>query len=153
MLATPISQINNILQKYEYEILPMLGFNRHIKTEWRSIAREFGGAGMYTMTAEQCVGWIDALLQHFGTISTIAIKMKAALEALQIEIGSTGSPLEESFELRGHLATWGWMTAVWEHMSHCELTPLIAYEKIDLPRLGDRELVEVFLDRERNKGC
>jgi hypothetical protein len=42
-LASPLEQINNILHKHEYKILPMLGFNRHIKTEWRSIAREFGG--------------------------------------------------------------------------------------------------------------
>jgi hypothetical protein len=44
-LATPLEQTNNILHKHEYDILPMLGFNRHIKTEWRSMAREFGGGG------------------------------------------------------------------------------------------------------------
>jgi hypothetical protein len=47
---------------------------------------------MYKLTAEQCIGWIDALLQHFGTGSIIAIKMKAALEAIQLEIGSRGNP-------------------------------------------------------------
>jgi hypothetical protein len=149
-LATPLEQINNILHKHEYEILPRLGFNRHIKTEWRSIAREFGGAGMYKLTAEQCIGWIDALLQHFGSRSIIAIKMKAALEAIQLEIGCMGNPLEERFELRGKLATWGWITAIWERMSHYELTPVLVYKKIEPPREGDRELVEIFIEREHS---
>ena len=107
---------------------------------------------MYKLTAEQCIGWMDALLQHFGTGSIIAIKMKAALEAIQLEIGSRGNPLEERFKLRGKLATWGWMTAVWERMNHCELTPLLAYKKLEPPRQGDRELVEIFLEREQNTG-
>ena len=149
-LATPLEKINNILHKHEFEVLPMLGFNRHIKTEWRTIAREFGGVGMYKLTAEQCIGWIDALLQHYGTKSILAIKMKAALEAIQLEIGCIGNPLEEYFELRGKLATWGWMIAIWERMNHYALTPLLAYKKIIPPRQGDRELVAIFLERERN---
>ena len=48
------------------------------------------------------------------------------------------------------MATWGWMTAIWERMNHYELTPLLAYKKIDPPRQVDRELVEIFIEREHN---
>jgi hypothetical protein len=37
-------------------------------------------------------------------------------------------------------------------MNHYELTPLLVYTEIVPPRQGDRELVEIFLERERNTG-
>ncbi len=98
-------------------MLPCLGANGHVKTEWQRIAREFGGIGLFNLSIEQFIGWIEMVLQHYGTGSTISKKMRASLEDAQLEIGCRGNPLEECFNTLGVLATETWITAVWERSS------------------------------------
>jgi hypothetical protein len=52
-LATPLSATTSLLHSLEFKILGSMGVNRHIKTEWRTLAREFGGIGLYSLTIEQ----------------------------------------------------------------------------------------------------
>jgi hypothetical protein len=113
-LATETTSTQDILRKWEFELLSYLGVNKHVRTEWRTIPRELGGVGLWNFTAEQCKSWLEALLQHYGRETTIAKKMIASLEALQLEIGCAQNPLSASYILRGGLATTCWMKAIWE---------------------------------------
>jgi hypothetical protein len=38
-LATCTSTMRSVVHSLEFEMLPLLGVNRHVKTEWRAIAR------------------------------------------------------------------------------------------------------------------
>ena len=94
-LATPLSVTVYTLRRYKFELLSYLGVNSQVRTEWRTIPRELGGVGLWNFTVEQCISWLEALLQHYGTGNTILKKMIAPLEALQLEIGCATNPLAE----------------------------------------------------------
>jgi hypothetical protein len=104
-LANRSKDIENILHNLEFEMLPCLGGNQHVKTKWRRIAQEFGGIGLFNLSIEQCIGWIEMVLQHYGTGSIISKKMRASLEAAQLEIGCRGNWLEKCFDTLG---VWQW---------------------------------------------
>ncbi len=48
-----------------------MGVNRHVKMEWRTLAREFEGIGLYNLTIEQFISWLEVILQHYRTGSTL----------------------------------------------------------------------------------
>jgi hypothetical protein len=76
--------------------------------------REFGGIGLYNLSIEQFISWMEVLLQHYGTGFTTSKKLQASLESRQLEIGCSGNPLNKDYEKSGPLATEGWVKAVWE---------------------------------------
>jgi hypothetical protein len=57
---------------------------------------------------------MEIMLQHYHTGTTLSDKITASIEALQLEIGSRGNPLNEDFLERGLLATDCWVKVVWE---------------------------------------
>ncbi len=113
-LANQSDDIDNILHGLEFEMLSSMGVNQHVKIEWRKLAREFGGIGLFNLTIKQFIGWAELILQHYGTGLTISKKMRASLVAAQLEIGCNGNPLNECHDTLGILATDGWIKAVWE---------------------------------------
>ena len=84
-------------------------------------------------------------LQHYGTGSTISKKMRATLEAAQLEIGFCGNPLDECFNTLGVLATETWMTTVWEHSSCYQFKLFLNYPVQRQPREGGKNLLDIFL--------
>ena len=149
-LATPLAVTIDTLRKYEFELLSYLGVNKHVRTEWRSIPRELGGVGLWNFTVEQCISWLEALLQHYGTNSTIAKKMLASLESLQLEIGCAGNPLAENYQMRGGLATSCWMKAVWERIHYYDIGLILSYDKLPMPRERDCEIVNMIVQHEKS---
>ncbi len=67
-----------------------------MKREWRTIHRAFGGIGLFSFVAEQMIGMINMFIQHFEASTSLARKVTASLEALQMEIGCIGNPLLEN---------------------------------------------------------
>jgi hypothetical protein len=96
-LATLLSATISLLHSLEFEILGSMGVNRHVKMEWRTLAREFGGIGLYSLTIEQFISWLEVILQHYCMGSTLSRKMHAFLEALQLEVGCRGNPLSKDY--------------------------------------------------------
>jgi hypothetical protein len=111
-LATSRKDIKDLLHKLEFEMLLYLGVNQHVETEWRRLPREFGGIGLYNLSVEQFIAWMETLLQHYGAGFTTSKKLEASLEAMQLEIGCMGNPLDEDNVTLGILATEGWVKAV-----------------------------------------
>ncbi len=58
ILANRSKEIEDILHSLEFKMLSCLGVNRHIKTEWRRLAQEFGGIGLFNLSIEQFIGWL-----------------------------------------------------------------------------------------------
>ena len=142
-LANRSKDIENILHNLEFEMLPCLGVNQHVKTEWQTIAQEFGGIELFNLFIEQFIGWIEMILQHYGTGSTISKKERASLEAAQLEIGCRGNLLEERFNTLGVLAPEMWITAVWERSSRYQFKLFLNYPV--QPWEGDKTLLYIFL--------
>jgi hypothetical protein len=130
-------------------MLSYLGVKQHVKTEWRRLPREFGGIGLYNLSIEQFISWMEVLLQHYGTGFTTSKNLQASLEAMQSELGCSGNPLNEDYSTLGPLAMEGWFKTVWECASHYGYNISLNYptERLPLPREGNCNLVMIFLER------
>ena len=144
-LGTRLYDLDGVLTKQQYEVLPLLGVNRNIRKHWRTLPRAFGGIGLFHLPVEQTIGWINMFIQHFGLDSVLAGKFQASLEALQLEIGCTGCPLSEDFELLGDLATECWMKSLWERLHHYGIHMEVDWKEMMGPREGDEPLVGLFI--------
>ena len=144
-LATTSAEISHLLHRLEYKTLPLLGVNRSVKQEWRTIPKAFGGIGLCNLAIEQMIGWANMLLQHYGSPTTLGLKCRATLESLQLEIGCRGNPLQECYRSRGILATPSWITSVWERCHQMNLQFYLSYDIIRFPRENDIELITLFL--------
>ncbi len=76
-----------------------------MKRGWRTLHRAFGGIGLFSFPVEQTIGMINMLIQHYGAGTTLAKKISASLEALQLEVGCIGNPFDEDFDQLHLLAT------------------------------------------------
>jgi len=146
-LATPLALIRDTFRKLDYEALPLLGVNRSVKREWRTIPRAFGGIGLISLPIEQTIGWANMLLQHYGAPTVIGGKCLASLEALQLEIGCTGNPLLENYNERNILATPCWMKAIWERFQVYSFPIILDYNEMECPRERDITIVELLLQQ------
>jgi hypothetical protein len=146
-LTTPRKDIEDLLHKLKFVMLSYLGINQHLKTEWRQLPREFGGIGLYNLSVEQFIAWMETLLQHYAAGFTISKKLEASLEAMQLEIGCTGNPLNEDYATLGPLAIEGWVKAVWEQASHYGYKVALDYPTEELPCKNDCSLMSIFLKR------
>lgn len=144
-LATPRKDIDGILCKLDYEALPLLGVNRSVKREWRNLPRAFGGIGLFNLEIEQAIGWANMLLQHYGSPTTVGLKCKASLEALQLELGCTGNPLTVDFKTYGILATPCWVKSIWERFHHYSFDIHLQFDSITGARERDRTITEFFV--------
>jgi hypothetical protein len=144
-LATPTSQLHDLLRNLDYRTLPLLGVNCSIKREWRTLPRAFGGIRMYDLAVEQMIGWANMVLQHYGAPTTLGQKLKATLEALQVEIGCNGNPLSEQYNSHGILTTPSWIKSVWERSNQFNLEFILDYNRIHAPRKNDITIIELLL--------
>ena len=83
----------------------------------------------------------NILVQHYGAGSTLALEYSASLEALQLEIGCTGNPLEENYERYHCLATESWVKSFWERLHYYRFSVYLVYTRLELPRRNDATLV------------
>jgi hypothetical protein len=62
----------------------------HTQVDWLHQSVQF--------PVEQTIGMINTLVQHYGAGTTLAKKLSASIEALQLEIGCIGSPFDEKYD-------------------------------------------------------
>jgi hypothetical protein len=115
-LAVPLAEARRVLQTENFHCLSFLGINRNVKREWRTLHRAFGGIGLFSFPVEQTIGMINMLIQHYGAGTTLAKKISASLEALQLEVGCIGNPFNEDFDQLHLLATPCWTKSLWERL-------------------------------------
>ena len=107
----------------------------------------FGGVGMLSLPVEHTISAINLLVQHFGTPSIVGKKMSASMEALQIEIGCQGNPLELDYSIYGNLATKCWLQGLWEKLHRFGFRPKLDVNEIAPPRIGDKTMTSFFVER------
>ena len=89
---------------------------------------------MLSLPVEHTISAINLLVQHFGTPSIVGKKMSASMEALQIEIGCQGNPLELDYSIYSELATKCWLQSLWEKLHRFGFKP-----KLDVAKLHCQE--------------
>ena len=89
---------------------------------------------------------INMLIQHYGAGTTLARKITASLEALQLEIGCTGSPFDENYDELQILATACWTKSLWERLHYYKFRIHLEYPPLLFPRKCDALVVRLFWD-------
>jgi hypothetical protein len=79
-LAMQNAPTKSLLHALEFEMLSSMGVNKHVKVEWRTIAREFRGIGLYSLSVEQFICWLEMILQHYQAGHTVSSKLRATLK-------------------------------------------------------------------------
>jgi hypothetical protein len=65
---------------------------------------------------EHTIRIINMFIQHYGAEITLAEKLSASLEALQLEIGCISNLLKENFDGLQLLVTPCWTKSLWERL-------------------------------------
>ncbi len=136
--------MQSILQKENFKILPFLGTNCNVKWEWRTLHQAFGGIGLFDLAVKHTIGMINILVQHYRAGTTLMLKYSSSLEALQLEIGCTGNPLEENYKRYHCLATESWVKSLWEQLHYYRFLVYLVYTHLELPQRNDVTLVGMF---------
>ena len=87
---------------------------------------------------------INIFVQHYRAGTTVGLKYSALLEALQLEIGCTGNPLEEDYDRYHWLATDSWVKCFWERLHFYRFRIHLEYARLPLPCRNDTTLVGMF---------
>jgi hypothetical protein len=107
---------------------------------------KYQGLGIPSLYTEQGIAHISKLLQHGHQPSITGNLLRASLQALQVELGISGFPLEQKFARVGFLATECWVKHAWKFMSSSKFT--IQSSALDpnlrLRRDNDTSLMESF---------
>jgi hypothetical protein len=143
-LATPLTIARATLQKENFRILPILGINRNVKQEWRTLHRTFGGIRLFDLAVEHTIGIINIFVQHYGAGTTVGLKYSALLEALQLEFGCTGNPLKEDYDRYHWLATNNWVKCFWERLHFYRFRIHLEYVQLPLPCRNNTTLIGMF---------
>ena len=86
------------------------------------------------------------LIQHYGAETTLARKITASLEALQLEIGCVSSTFAENYDELHLLATACWAKSLWERLYYYKFRIHLDYPPLPLPWKCDTLVVRLFWD-------
>jgi hypothetical protein len=108
-LSAPLSKLGELTTNFAFHALPYLGVNCNIRSEWRYLHNTFGGVGLLSLSTEAKIARVNLFVQHWGMPNPIGQMLQTSMEALQLEIGCVGCPLNEPFNPMGHLITHCWV--------------------------------------------
>lgn len=132
--------------KLEFQLLPLLGVNRHIAKGRRHLHRTFGGVGLLSLPVEQVISRCNIFLQHYRTPSSLGKKIDITLHYLQLQVGYSGNPLLLDYTKWQHLATDSWIKALWESLHLFPIQLEMEYDDIPMPRQGDTTIMQFLHD-------
>jgi hypothetical protein len=96
---------------------------------------------------EALVAMSNKLLMHYGCDTATGRFMRASHSLFLLELGISTQPLQESYEKYSFLSTHSWMKMLWEKISMFGIRTIIADGGLDNPRVGDRFLMQVFIEK------
>jgi hypothetical protein len=143
-LAMPLEAAQRAFQHVNFDVLPLLGVNQNLKQVLCSLHCVFGGIGLYSQPVEHAIAMINMLIQHYGTETMLAKKFSASIEALQLEIGCIGNPLNKDYNKFHLLATHSWIKSLWEQLHFYKFTLHLEYGQLDVPQRNDALMVTMF---------
>jgi hypothetical protein len=84
-------------------------------------------------------------MQHWGMPTPIGQMLQTSMEALQLEIGCVGCPLQEPFHPMGPLMTHCWLKSLWEVVDRYHLMLELNYKDIPIPRKNDATITSIAI--------
>lgn len=131
--------VDDAFSSWYYTILPSLGVNRNITTEWRTLPVSYQGLGLPKMSIEKLAASLHYLQKHWGYPSTYGRALRCAFELSQVEIGFEGNFLLRDYAVFGQLATHTWFKVLWEYLDFYGVQ--LHLESITVPKVSQNERV------------
>ena len=141
------AKLEEMLGKLYYKALPLLGVNRNIGTEWRTLPECYHGLGLPNFVSAALAVKIH-FLQCTWELGDPAGELGAiAYEAFIMEIGMYGNVFSLPYsEYEGLATDRTWWKNFWELLDHAGVDFSFASEHHLRPvREGDRAIMEVFV--------
>ena len=91
------------------------------------------------------VAQINKLLMHFGCQSCLGMKLQLAVGLMELELGISLQPLQESHKKSLAWVTRGWLKLLCEKVDIFDITAVFNNVPLKMPRDGDEWLMLEFL--------
>jgi hypothetical protein len=143
-MTNDLKAADSLLQEEDYRMLNVLGVAPSITKGLRHLHTSFGGFGLFNLPVEQLICHVNMLMQHYHTSSNLSKKLDASLEYLQLQLGTSGSPLELDFSVWGYLAPLLWVKMLWKSLHHFNIHLHMAYPIKAIPRERDQVVIKMF---------
>lgn len=144
-LSTPLASFGELTYNFAYNVLPFLGVNRNIRSEWRYLHNTFGGVGLLSLSTETIICRVNLFLQHWGMPTPIGTTLRTSMEYMHLEAGCIECPLVTDYEPMGPLVTYCWLQAFWESVSYYGLHLEVDYPALLLPRENDFTIMWIVI--------
>jgi ribonuclease HI len=147
-LTNSLEDANSCLNDIDFNLLPLLNVNRHIRTGWRRLHQSFGGIGLLHLPTEQLICRLNILQQHYGTQSIIGQKLICSLRWLQLQLGHDDNPLLLDYDRWHKLTCRSWWVELWQTLHNSPILLSLKYTKQLPPREDDSTIMQFLLDSE-----
>ena len=146
-LSSPPAKVDKALASVYHRSLGRLGVHRSIRRELRTLPEMYQGLGMFDLNVERLGAKVFFLRRHWGTQEVMGQMLRHAFEVFQVDVGLHGNIFTRDFKRLSHLAARSWFYDVWRLCDHFDVS-LVVHRSNDIPliRVGDRALMECFLD-------
>jgi hypothetical protein len=144
-ITANFATMSTALHNQYYQLLPLGGLRRSVRTEVRYLGKWFFGSGCPHMGVECLVGQLEKLLTHYGCQTVVGKLLQSSMEMFIIELGMSRQPFRENFSLCSQWTTHSWLKSVWEKVQLFHIDVQIGNIDITPPRLGDDWLMKTFV--------
>ncbi len=145
-LTNSLTDAESILSNIDFQLLPLLNVNRHIRSGWRQLHQTFGGIGLLHLPTEQLICHFNILQQHYGTQSTVGQKLTCSLHWLQLQLGHNDNPLLLDYSKWHHLTCRSWWVELWQSLHNSPVQLRLSYGRQLPPRRNDVTIMSFLMD-------
>ena len=147
-LTNSLEDAEGILNDIDFQLLPLLNVNRHIRTGWRKLHQLFGGIGLLHLPTEQLICRLNILQQHYGTQSIVGQKLSCSLHWLQLQLGHNDNPLLLDYSQWNHLTCRSWWVELWQSLHNSPVKLCLKYRRQLPPRKFDATIMSFLMDND-----
>ena len=147
-LTNSLGDTEGILNDVDFQLLPLLNVNRHIRTGWRKLHQSFGGIGLLHLPTEKLICRLNILQQHYGTQSIVGQKLSCSLHWLQLQLGHNDNPLLLDYSQWNHLTCRSWWVELWQSLHNTPVTLRLKYRRQLPPRKFDATIMTFLMNHD-----
>jgi len=141
--SSSYTDLDGVLSKQYYELLPIGGVIRSAPKELRMLDIGFGGIGCPHPGIECLVEQLNKLAMH----SSIGLALQSSMELFILELGLAASqPFSMPFKKYSSLITHCWLKSVWEKCDRFRIRVVLKNINIRPPREGDKWFMQALVD-------
>jgi hypothetical protein len=141
------AKLDKAFHRIFFDLLPLMGVNRHISKEMRMLPQRYQGLGLLNPNIEFLSAKIQLISAYWDNETIVGQLLAQAYGVFQIEVGLGGNIFGQNFKKHGGLSTHGWFKNLWELLHLYSITMRINAD-FDIPLLRgkDRMIMDAVIE-------